>query len=260
MAEYAEVTLNGCCSEGGGARGLARLGHWVVGVDTDKTCRDGFLRAVEGRGEFVHADILDVLEDRSYCGQFTYGDFGPPCQGYSTMVTCREDVRAAYPKLIRPIQARLDANWGGRPYVIENVEGARADLRDPVTFCMWMFGRRHYRHRLIEAGGFPLLPPGPPAWAWEPPPGCVPAKRIRLNRACGWPHPVPTQRAGHWKPGYFVSVAGHERKEPVRAAMEIGEEWMPDREAVAEAVPWYLGYEIARQLAAWRAAPAKLAG
>lgn len=172
------------------------------------------------------------------------------------MTTCREDIRGSYPKLIKPIQDRLDAHWGGRPYVIENVEGARDDLRDPVTFCMWMFGRRHYRHRLIEAGGFVLEAPLPPSWAWDPPEGCVPAKRVRVNGKCGWPHPVATARAGHWEPGKFVSVAGHERKEPVRAAMEIDEEWMPDREAVAEAIPWYLGYEIAQQLAFWRQYPA----
>jgi DNA (cytosine-5)-methyltransferase 1 len=125
------------------------------------------------------------------------------------------------------------------------VEGARSELRDPVTFCMYMFGRETYRHRLIEAGGGLVLEP-PPA----PPPGRHPG--IKPNRACGWPHPVPTAKAGHWKPGYFVSVAGHERKEPVRRVMEIG--WMSNREAVAEAIPPYLGAEIARQLALWRAA------
>jgi hypothetical protein len=251
MTGFAEITLNGCCGQGGTARGLVRAGHYVVGVDNDPECRDGFLRS--GGHEFIEADILDVLADPGFLARFTYGDFGVPCQGYSGMTACRENVRAKYPKLIRPVRQRLGANWGGRPYAIENVEGARSELRDPVTFCMWMFGAWHYRHRLIEAS-FPLLPPEPPPWAWKPPGDCFPAKRIRLNKACGWPHPVPTQRAGHWKPGYFVSVAGHERKEPVRAAMDIDEEWMPDREAVAEAVPWYLSYEIARQLAAWRKA------
>jgi hypothetical protein len=154
------------------------------------------------------------------------------------------------------MQPLLDA-WGG-PFAIENVEGARADLRSPVTYCMWMFGYETYRHRLIEAGGGLVLhPPQPGPAAWSPPTADhVRAKVVRRNRDCGWPHPVPTERAGHWKPGCgkFVSVAGHERRGPVCAVMAIDEEWMPDREAVAEAIPPYLGFEIAQQLARWRKA------
>jgi hypothetical protein len=52
---------------------------------------------------------------------------------------------------------------------------------------------------------------------------------------CGWPHPVPTARAGHWEPGKFVSVSGHERRGPVNDAMGI--HWMARREDVAEAIP-----------------------
>ncbi len=58
-------------------------------------------------------------------------------------------------------------------------------------------------------------------------PGC--------RRECGWPHPVAAARAGHWEPGRFVSVSGHERRAPVNAAMGI--DWMSRREEVAEAVP-----------------------
>jgi hypothetical protein len=172
------------------------------------------------------------------------------------MMNCQPpEVRARYPRLILPILARLAAHWGGRPWTIENVEGARNELPGPATWCMWMFGRHTYRHRLIAASaGLHMLlrPPEPPAWAWSPPTAAHRRTRIvRRNPACGWPHPVPTARAGHWEPGMFVSVAGHERRDPVRAVMEI--DWMSDREAVAEAIPWYLGAEIARQLAAWRA-------
>ena len=45
-------------------------------------------------------------------------------------------------------------------------------------------------------------------------------------------------------------MAGHERKRPVRDVMEI--DWMSSRDRVKEAIPPYLGYWIARQLAAWR--------
>jgi DNA (cytosine-5)-methyltransferase 1 len=244
LPEYTEWTLDGCCSEGGGARGLVQAGHYVVGVDTDPKCRDGYLRS--GAHEFICADILDVLADRSFMDRFTFGSFHPPCQGYSGMSHCRPGLAGKYAKLIKPIRHRLDEHWGRRPYVIENVEGARSELRDPVTMCMWMFGRTAYRHRLLEAGGGLMLFPDPPGdGAW------VPANRSApLDRKCGWPHPVPVAKAGHWTPGHFVSVAGHERKRPVRDVMEI--DWMSSRDRVKEAIPPYLGYWIARQLAAWR--------
>ena len=249
VGDLTEYILDGCCGQGGGARGYALAGHCVVGVDSDPGCRDGYLRS--GAAEFICADILEVLADRGFMSRFTVALVNPPCQGYSRMSYCRPEIEGRYPRLIKPVQPLLD-DWGG-PFVIENVEGARSELRDPVTMCMWMFGARTYRHRLLEAGGgLVLTPPRLRDWAWEPPAGCQRAKRIRRHRDCGWPHPVPTAKAGHWKPGWFVSVAGHERKEPVRAAMEIGEEWMPDREAVAEAIPPYLGRWIIRQVTAWR--------
>ena len=242
VSEFAEITLNGCCSEGGGARGLVQAGHYVVGVDTDPGCRDGYLRS--GAHEFICADILDVLADTSFLSRFTFADIGPPCQGYSGMSHCRPEIEGKYPRLIRPIQALLDANWAGRPYVIENVEGARSELRDPVTYCMAMFSRPGYRHRLLEAGGGLTLAPPAPLEGLHP--------GIRRNKACGWPHPVPVARAGHWEPGKYVSVAGHERKAPVFSVMEIN--WMSNRDRVKEAIPPYLGAEIARQLALWRSA------
>lgn len=239
MTGFAETTLNGCCGEGGGARGLVQAGHYVVGVDINPACREGYLRS--GAHEFICADILDVLADPGFTARFTFADVGPPCQGYSQMTRCRPGLAETYPRLIRPLQPLLDAL--GIPFIIENVELARSELRDPVTMCMHMFGRPAYRHRLIEAGGgLVVKPPLPPA--------CTsPFKR---NRDCGWPHPVPTARAGHWEPGKFVSVAGHERKAPVFGVMEIG--WMSSRDAVKEAIPPYLGSWIAEQLALWRAA------
>ena len=245
---FTEIMLDGCCSEGGGARGLVQAGAYVVGVDTDPSCRDGYLRS--GAHEFICADILDVLADTSFCARFTAGSFHPPCQEYSLMSNCRPEMRGRYPRLIRPIQVMLDAFWGDRPYVIENVAGARDELRDPVVMCMFMFGRPGYRHRLLEPGGGLVLTPPVPG------PDFDPDDLLRPNRECGWPHPVPVARAGHWEPGKFVSVAGHERKAPVYSVMEIS--WMSNRDRVKEAIPPYLGYWIAQQLAAWRAVTAAL--
>jgi DNA (cytosine-5)-methyltransferase 1 len=245
-----ETIFDGCSGEGGAARGYAQAGHYVVGVDSNPACREGYLRS--GAAEFICADVLEVLTDRSFMSRFTFGHLSAPCQAFSAMTACRPGLRETYPDLITPGRPLLNAL--SIPYVIENVGAARPWLVAPVTLCMWMFGRETYRHRLIEAGGgFSLQPPPAPGWAWRPPsPAHQPARRIRVNRECGWPHPVPTERAGHWKPGCgrFVSVAGHERKEPVQAVMEAG--WMSNRDAVAESIPWYLSFDIAEQLAAWR--------
>jgi DNA (cytosine-5)-methyltransferase 1 len=123
----------------------------------------------------------------------------PPCQRHSKMTNCRPGLAATCPDLVPQVRELLIAT--GKPYVIEQPErGAR--LIDPVTLCGWMFGYETYRHRCFEAsGGFTLVtPPAPPEG--------MPGRRT----ACGWPHPVPAARAGHWEPGKFVSVAGHKRE------------------------------------------------
>jgi DNA (cytosine-5)-methyltransferase 1 len=61
------------------------------------------------------------------------------------------------------MRAMLQA--AGRPYIIENVEGARAYLKNPITLCGSMFGLKApdgaqlRRHRLFEVSGFRLAPP-----------------------------------------------------------------------------------------------------
>jgi DNA (cytosine-5)-methyltransferase 1 len=224
--------LDGCCGAGGTARGLAEAGHEVWGVDSDPRLREDYLKS--GAVGFICADILEVLAS-PMVQAVEAAVVGPPCQYYSQMSRCRPGLSAAYPELITPVRELLEA--AALPYVIENVEAARPWLKDPVTLCGWMFGREVYRHRLFEAGGGLTLAPPP-----SPPPG-APGRR----RRCGWPHPVPAARAGHWAPGRFVSVAGHERKEPVRRVMEI--DWMRNREHVAEAVPPYMARWIGEQLA-----------
>lgn len=244
-----EIVFDGCCGEGGAARGYAEAGHHVIGVDSNPRCRDGYLRS--GAAEFICADVLEVLADVSFMSQFTFAHYSPPCQHYSRMCRCRPELRARYPDLITPGRPLLNALQ--LPYVIENVGDARPWLRSPVTLCMWgHFGRETYRHRLFEAGGgFAVTPP--PARSQDQ--GAV--INARVNRECGRSHPVRASKAGHFGADQrrgertFVSVAGHELTGPVRRVMEIG--WMSGREAVAEAIPPYLARWVAEELAAWRA-------
>ena len=241
--------LDGCCGIGGITRGLAYAGgseirNEVWGVDSNKRLRDDYLRS--GAAEFICADILEMLADYSFMQRFDFVHCSFPCQHWSQMSRCRPGLAGTYPDLISPGRPLLEA--AGKPFVIENVMKARPAMRDPVTLCMSMFGRETYRHRLLEAGGGLVLTP-PPA----PPVSAITGKVKPNNRECGWPHLVPTARAGHWQPGYFVSVAGHERKEPVRRVMEI--DWARNRDDVKEAVPPYVGAWIAEQAEAHLARP-----
>jgi DNA (cytosine-5)-methyltransferase 1 len=220
--------LDLCCGGGGAARGYLNGGAgYVVGVDTDPGVKEDFGRAMHEWqfGEFLEADALDVLADPVYLRDFDLIHASFPCQGYSRMSNCRPGLGDTYPKLIEPGLELLRAT--GLPFVIENVVSQETDrlLPGAITLCGTMFNRPMYRHRLFYANGFSLTAP----------------KRTRLdsflspNSRCGWHHPVKAARAGHWEPGYYVSVSGHERRGLVNFAMEI--DWMAKRDHVAEAIP-----------------------
>jgi len=245
------VALDGCCGAGGAARGYADAGFEVWGTDSNPRMARDYERS--GGHWLGSADILEVLGSRATLREFSFIHVSPPCQHYSQMSRCRPGIAAKYPDLIGPVRDLLEK--AGIPYVIENVAAARPWLRDPVTLCGVMFGRPVYRHRLFEAGNGITLT-APPAATEEPAIAVQLAAKARqaanlvkpVNRECGWAHPVPAAKAGHWKPGMYVSVSGHERKEPVREAMGI--DWMRDRDDVAEAIPPYFTEYLGRQVLA----------
>jgi DNA (cytosine-5)-methyltransferase 1 len=207
----------------------------VHGTDVNPALEQDYLRS--GGSCFLVADILAILADTAYVRQFSLVHVSVPCQFYSQMSRCRPGLAQSYPDLIGPVRELLAAS--GVPYVIENVAAARPWLKDPVTLCGQMFSKPVYRHRLFEAGnGITLTAPEPSGIAAFAP--------GQVNRECGWPHPVPAAKAGHWKPGYYVSVSGHERKEPVREAMAI--DWMRRRDDVKEAIPPYMTEYLGRQI------------
>jgi DNA (cytosine-5)-methyltransferase 1 len=201
--------------------------------------RDDFLRAVGSRGEFICADALEVLADQSFVRQFDFVHESAPCQHWSRMSNCRPGLAATYPDLITPSLPLLGA--AGVPYVMENIDspGTRALLPGAVMLCGVMFGRPMYRHRLFKAGG----------WAFSAP-RCQYGIGLAPMRKCGWVHPVPAARAGHWVPGRYVSVSGHERRGVVNNAMGI--HWMADREHVKEAIPPAFAEYVGRSFAAVR--------
>jgi DNA (cytosine-5)-methyltransferase 1 len=192
--------------------GYARAGFDVVGVDVAAMPRYPF--------EFVQADALTFPLDG-----FDAIHASPPCQDYSTT---RSLHAVDYPRLIAPIRERLLE--AGVPFVIENVAGARHDLRSPVTLCGSSFGLGVRRHRLFETS-FPVMFPPP----------C----RHDLQ-----PEPVDVTGTGASRIGERLDGAGGNSRKPrnlahAREAMGIG--WMTRvelREAVPPAMTEWLGLQL----------------
>ena len=189
---------------GGAAVGYHRAGFDVVGVDLHPQPNYPF--------RFIQADAVEVA--RMLLVRNIWKDLwrvaavhaSPPCQGYSAMSSCRPGLADQYPRLIEPIRDGLQA--AGLPYVIENVPGS--PLLDPVELCGQMFGLELYRHRLFECSFAATTPDHPE-------------------------HVMPASKAGHWKPGTVMSVAGHVA--PIAKAREVmGIDWMT-RDELAEAIP-----------------------
>jgi hypothetical protein len=141
-----------CCA-GGAGRGLMQAGFHVTGVDIN--------RQPNYRGDvFVQSDALAYLKH----ADLSVYDFiwaSPPCQAYSVLRHAPGVHRDA--DLIEATRELLIRSR--RPYVIENVEGARSRLVDPMMLCGTMFGLETpdhafelQRHRLFETS-FPLLAP-----------------------------------------------------------------------------------------------------
>jgi DNA (cytosine-5)-methyltransferase 1 len=136
-----------CCA-GGAARGYQQAGFHVVGVDIKPQPR-------YAGDEFIQGDALEYVAEHGH--EFDAIHASPPCQGYSEMTPIK--YRADHPDMIEPTRNLLQAI--GKPYVIENVEGAKLALNNPVMLCGSMFGLPLQRHRYFEIWPevFALLPP-----------------------------------------------------------------------------------------------------
>jgi DNA (cytosine-5)-methyltransferase 1 len=191
------------CKAGGAAMGYARAGFEVVGVDIEPQPNYPF--------EFIQADALTFEIDAL---DWDLVHASPPCQGYSTQTADPSKHR----RLIEPVRQRLvEANVR---YVIENVEGARKHLIDPVRLCGSSFGLDLRRHRYFETN-WPLEAP-PCHHAWQTPRfRSLDMSMVRKGRLAS-----------------VVGVHGHinyEGEFPLRCSA-MGIEWMTNEELV-EAIP-----------------------
>jgi DNA (cytosine-5)-methyltransferase 1 len=123
------------CKTGGAAKGYWLAGFDVIGVDIEPQPRYPY--------RFVQADALRPPFDLR---MFDAIHASPPCQGYS--VGAGFGHKRQVPRLIEDVRNLLAAS--GRPWIIENVMGAKKFLQSPIMLCGAMFGLGVIRHRLFE--------------------------------------------------------------------------------------------------------------
>ena len=124
------------CCEGGAGMGYALAGWKVTGVDIKPQPRYP--------QTFVLGDALEYLE--AHGSEYDLIHASPPCQGYSNLTP--RSHRDNHARMIPAVRELLEKV--GKPYVIENVAGARHELRHPLMLCGTMFGLRTQRHRYFE--------------------------------------------------------------------------------------------------------------
>lgn len=212
-----KAVLDLFCGQGGTSFGYWLAGFDVVGVDWNPQPR--FPRR-EGL-EFIQGDALEQLEIR--WPFFDVIAASPPCQRYSKTQRIRG---REHPDLIHRV--RDLAETSDLPFVIENVEDAAGELKDPVMLCGADLGVALYRHRLFEPGGGLRLE--------------VPAHGRHTRALAKMGRPVGPREMMHVV-GNFSGVD--------EARTRMGMPWA-SRDGLREAVPplytLYLGAQIQAQL------------
>ena len=187
--------------------GYHRAGFEVTGVDIAPQPR--YPHA------FVQADAIEYLTEHGH--EYDAIHASPPCQRYSVTHVIRG---REHPDLIAAVRAAIPP---GTPYVIENVTGAAAHLRDPLMLCGTMFALRTYRHRLFETGGFTAAAPAHPR------------------------HTAPVARMGRpVRDGEFIHIVGNFSGADL--AREVMDMPWASRDGLRDAIPPAYTDHIGRQL------------
>lgn len=234
------VVIDLCCKAGGFSAGLALAGFRPVGIDVEPQPRYPY--------EFIGADVtrIDLAQAARVLGAVAVVG-SPPCKVHTSLADLAKATarRWDHVDLIPAVRVAMAAT--GLPYVIENVEGARHHLVDPVTFCGTEFGlwtidqdgdeRWLRRHRLFEVN-WPLARKG----VCDRCSGRSRHRRIGgVYGRGGGPPRAAVARGGKRRGGYQLGA------EQGRAILRTP--WMT-RDETAQAVPPAYGEWIGRQLMA----------
>jgi DNA (cytosine-5)-methyltransferase 1 len=209
------------CGAGGAAEGYRRSGFDVTGVDISPQPRYPFI--------FHQCDWREYFDQHWY--EYDVIHASPPCQGYSVSRHIHKGSKA--PLLIDTVREALKAT--DKPYIIENVAGARKHMIAPITLRGNMFGLRVIRDRLFESNILLLAPK------------LIPAKG------------GTNSHRGMSTGGEYICVAGNNfYVEEAKAAMGI--DWMIGKE-LAQAIPpaytEWIGSQVKNQLRIKAAVPIK---
>jgi DNA (cytosine-5)-methyltransferase 1 len=207
------------CGGGGCSKGYERAGFDPHGVDKHLMPAYPFL-------SIEQADWRAVLADHEFVRTFDLVHASPVCKGYTSL---RALSAAVHPLEIPEVRAALEAT--GLPYVIENVVGARRDMRDPVLLCGSMFGLGLgdavlRRHRLFESN-VPLSAPGPCTCSDRPVVGVY-------GTGGGWTRTAPG--------GGGTKVSGPD------AAAAMGVDWTADQRVLSQMIPPSYCEHVGRQV------------
>lgn len=224
------------CGAGGASMGYHRAGFEVVGVDIKPQPHYPF--------EFIIGDALHVMDnllrgaplfrrngENFYLKDFDAYHASPPCQDDSIATQKWKNRGYIYPQLIEPTRQRLIST--NKPYVVENVIGAKRRLHNPILLCGLTFQLKVVRHRWFECEPF-IMSPGHSSRQCH---GAV-TRKIAINDPAGHGMPGHTYRA--------LTVAGHGgnsqsfRWQDWQEAMGI--EWMTKQELTQAIPPAYTEY------------------
>ena len=213
------------CGAGGAAMGYHRAGFDVTGVDNRPQPRYPF--------PFIQADAMTFPLDG-----FDAIHASPPCQAFTQMSArwrgkgTKADI---HPDLLTPTLAILRTL--GLPYIVENVQGAKAHMRATLVLHGGMFRLGVHRPRLFEANVLILAVRTPqtlsPLGVYGAKPDGHTTYRYRNN--------------GNYKGKSLIRTA--KSVEEAREAMGI--DWMTwdeIREAIPPAYTEYIGVQLLEHL------------
>ena len=215
------VCLETFCGCGASAYGYALAGFTVWGSDyadfSAQFNRAGPDQTAAGRMTYLGTMQWDeaLLQ---YGGKVDLLHGSPPCQHYSGMSNSRPGLSGTYPDMIAEVRQAFNST--GLPWILENVVGS--PLIDPITMCAWSMGRDLIQHHWFESGG-----------------------GLKLTAPPHLKHTVPASKAGHWRPGTLVSVAGH--CSPIEECRRVMEVSWSTRDALSEACPPYFTEYLGKQ-------------